>query len=87
MASKNEIRLARFVELNDEIKAKTKELDALKSEIKKAGTHSTQNYTAVVEFVTRSGIDADAVREILKDKTPMKDTSYETVKVAKKTLI
>jgi predicted phage-related endonuclease len=87
MASKNEVRLARFVELNDQIKVLTKELNTLKEEIREQGTHSTQNYSAIVEFVNRSQVDVDAVKTILGDNTPMKDSSYQTVKVSKKTLV
>lgn len=87
MASKNEVRLARFVELNDQIKILNKELNTLKEEIREQGTHSTQNYSAIVEFVNRSQVDVDAVKTILGDNTPMKDSSYQTVKVSKKTLV
>ena len=87
MASKNETRLAQYVELNDQIKALTKKFNILKEEVKEIGTHSTQNYSAIIEFVTRTGIDTDAVKEILGDKCPMKDSSYATVKVVAKTLV
>lgn len=87
MASKNELRLAEFVELQAKIKPLTKRLDVLKAEIKEVGTHSTQNYSAIIEFVTRTGIDAEAVKALLGAKTPMADTSYSTVKVVAKTLV
>ena len=87
MASKNELRLAEYVELNDQIKNLTKQLNKLKEEIKEVGTHSTQNYSAIVEFISRSSIDTDAVKELLGEKTPVKDCSYQQIKVVKKTLI
>lgn len=87
MASKNEQVLAEYVELNDQVKSLTKKLNELKEEIRERGTHSTQNYSAIVEFVSRSQIDTDAVKQLLGDKTPMKDTSYQTVKVSRKTLM
>jgi hypothetical protein len=87
MASANEKILAEYVELNDQIKELTSRLNVLKDEIKAKGTHSTQNYTAIVDFVNRSQVDTDSVKKILGDKTPMKDTSYQTVKVSKKTLM
>ena len=52
----------KYVELNDQIKALTKDLNVLQEEIREQGTHSTQNYSAIVEFVVRSGVDVDAHR-------------------------
>lgn len=84
MSSKNEIRLAEYVELNELIKLKTKRLNVLKDEIKQIGTHSTQNYTAIVEQIRRMGIDSDAVKEMLGENTPMKSSDYEAIKVSAK---
>ena len=52
--SARDLRLSRYVDLNDKIKAMTTELNLLKDEIKHMGSYSTKNFVAIVETSTQT---------------------------------
>lgn len=74
-----ESKLARFYELDQEIKKLTKERDSLKKELKEGlehGTHIVGNFVADFAERTRIGVDLKKIYEDF-GKEKMKD--YETI--------
>jgi len=85
--SANDLMLKRFIELDQLIKKQTKELEALKNEIKHTGSLTTRNYIATVTEQTRtSSPPVKTLIEIYGEK--IKDictvSTYKIIKVSKK---
>lgn len=81
-------RLSRFLELDTAVKQMTKELDGLKSELKRRGSHSTDNYICLVTEQNRTVAPSlDVLREEIGEErltALCRTTTYETVKVSEK---
>lgn len=54
--TENDLELRRFLELDHSIKAQTRELDALKEQIKHRGSYSTSHFVATVETRERAQV-------------------------------
>lgn len=85
--SANDIQLRRYLELDESIKAMTKELESIKDGLKHEGSHSTHNYVVLVDEKSRTNppslaslIEAygEKVRELCTVST------YKQVKVSPK---
>lgn len=83
----NDLQLKRFIELQESVKAMTKELDAMKAELKHRGSFSTTNYVVSVKETTRR--QPPALKALIEKFGPAvealcSEVTYKSVTVSRK---